>query len=121
MDLILAPGARSGTYLVTSDDSSYHIEFRPETDVVLGDLLRRLPAVLVGQPDPSHLLVPTELLHAIGTRLWQAILPDTAPSDARDQLRHALTDTTTTLRLTLPTSLEVLPWELLCNPERPDD
>ncbi len=67
--------------MLTSGNVSYPIDFRPETDVSMGDLLRRLPPVLVGGKDPSGQLEPLDLLFEIGTRLWQALLTDTAPPD----------------------------------------
>ena len=51
--LTLTAEDRPGRFTVANGSISYPIEFRPETDVVLGDLLRRLRPVLVGGSDPS--------------------------------------------------------------------
>ncbi len=104
--------------MLTSGNVSYPIDFRPETDVSMGDLLRRLPPVLVGGKDPSGQLEPLDLLFEIGTRLWQALLTDTAPPEARLELVHELRSGMTPVLLTFPHSLAILPWELLCDTER---
>jgi hypothetical protein len=57
------------------------IDFRPESEVSLGDLLRSLPPILAGGKDPSDQLESLDLLFEIGTRLWQALLSDTAPPE----------------------------------------
>src|SRR6266571_2447676 len=88
--LVLTSADRPGRFMLTSGTISYPIEFRPETDVVLGELLRRLRLVLVGGSDPSGQLAPLALLREIGTRLWQALLPGTAPSDLRETLGQNL-------------------------------
>src|SRR5712691_7970749 len=121
LHLTLTAGDRPGRFTVANGAISYPIEFRPETDVVLGDLLRRLRPVLVGGSDPSGQLAPLALLREIGTRLWQALLPGTAPADLRETLVQNLRAGMTPLLLGLPQNLATLPWELLCDPERPDD
>src|SRR6266571_2485940 len=121
LHLTLTAGDRPGRFMVANGAISYPIEFRPETDVVLGDLLRRLRPVLVGGSDPSGQLAPLALLREIGTRLWQALLPGTAPADLRETLVRELRTGMTPLLLGLPQNLAPLPWELLCDPERPDD
>ncbi len=121
LQLTLTAGDRPGRFTVANGSISYPIEFRPETDVVLGDLLRRLRPVLVGGSDPSGQLAPLALLREIGTRLWQALLPGTAPADLRETLVRELRTGMTPLLLGLPQNLAPLPWELLCDPERPDD
>ena len=103
--------------MLTSGNMSYPIDFRPETDVSLGDLLRRLPTILVGDEDPSGQLEPLHLLREIGTRLWKAMFPETAPPEARLELARELRTGMAPLLLTLPQSLAILPWELLCDPE----
>jgi len=121
LQLTLTAGDRPGRFTVANGSISYPIEFRPETDVVLGELLRRLRLVLVGGSDPSGQLAPLALLREIGTRLWQALLPGTAPADLRETLVRELRTGMTPLLLGLPQNLAPLPWELLCDPERPDD
>src|SRR2546430_779213 len=121
LHLTLTAGERPGRFTVANGAISYSIEFRPETDVVLGDLLRRLRSVLVGGSDPSGQLAPLALLREIGTRLWQALLPGTAPADLRETLVRELRAGMTPLLLGLPQKLATLPWELLCDPERQDD
>jgi CHAT domain len=103
--------------MLTSGNVSYPLDFRPETDVTLGDLLRRLPPILVGGKDPSGQLEPLDLLREIGTRLWQELLHETAPADARLALERQMRTGMTPVLLTLPRALGVLPWELLCDPE----
>ncbi len=121
LHLVLTAEDRPGRFTLTSGTISYPIEFRPETDVVLGDLLRRLRPVLVGGSDPSRQLAPLALLCEIGTRLWQALLPGTAPADLHETLVRELHAGLTPLLLTLPQNLAPFPWELLCDPERPDE
>src|SRR5438105_4590078 len=121
LHLSLTAQDQPGRYTLASGSTSYPLEFRPDTDVTLGDLLRRLPRVLVGDEDPAKQLAPILLLHEIGTRLWKALLPDTAPLEARDGLARELRTGITPLLLTLPQSLSALPWELLCDPESLDD
>jgi hypothetical protein len=115
--LILTPEQRPGRFMLTSGNVSYPIDFRPETDVSLGDLLRRLPTILVGDEDPSGQLEPLDLLREIGTRLWQALLPDTAPPEVRLELMRELRTGMTPLLLSFPQPLATLPWELLCDPD----
>jgi tetratricopeptide (TPR) repeat protein len=121
LNLTLASEQRPGRFTLTWGDIRYSIEFHPETDVTLGDLLRRLRPVLVGGYDPSAKLPAYELLHAVGTRLWQALLPNTAPTNEREVLGQELRAGTTPLLLVLPQSLSVLPWELLCDPQQSEE
>src|SRR3712207_5175470 len=90
LDLALTPSDRPGRFIVTCGSVSYPIEFRPELDVALGDLLRRLQPVLVGGADPAQQLDPITLLRGVGTRLWQAIIPDAVPAPNRDALTREL-------------------------------
>ena len=115
--VVLTAEQRPGRYVLTSGNVSYAIDFRPETDVTLGDLLRRLPPVLVGGKDPSGKFDPLDLLREIGTRLWKELLPETAPAETREELIRELRTGMTPLLLTLPQNLAVLLWELLCDPE----
>jgi tetratricopeptide (TPR) repeat protein len=119
--LTLTTEQRPGRFTLTWDTGSYSLEFRPETDVTLGDLLRRLQPVLAGGRDSSEKLAPAELLQVVGTQLWQALFPATAPVDKREALAHELRTGTTPLHLALPPKLAVLPWELLCDPQAPDE
>jgi hypothetical protein len=118
LHLVLTAEQRPGCFTLTSGNMSYPIDFRPETDVSLGDLLHRLPPVLVGGKDPSSQLEPLDLLFEIGTRLWQALFPDTADPEARLELVRELRIGMTPLLLTFPQSLAILPWELLCDSEQ---
>ena len=79
LHLVLTAKQLPGRYTLTSGNVNYPIDFRPETDVFLSDLLRRLPTILVGEKDPSAQLEPLDFLIEIGTRLWQALLPSAAP------------------------------------------
>jgi tetratricopeptide (TPR) repeat protein len=121
LTLTLTTEQRPGRFTLTWDTGSYSLEFRPETDVTLGDLLRRLQPVLAGGRDSSEKLAPAELLQVVGTQLWQALFPATAPVDKREALAHELRTGTTPLHLALPPKLAVLPWELLCDPLHLDD
>src|SRR5437764_14067947 len=102
LHLTLTEEDRPGRFTVANGAISYQIEFRPETDVVLGDLLRRLRPVLVGGSDPSRQLAPLALLREIGTRLWQELMPDTAPAELRETLVRELRVGMTPLLLGLP-------------------
>ncbi len=119
LHLVLTAEERPGRFMLTSGNVSFPIDFRPEMDGTLGDLLRRVRTVLVGGSDPSGQLAPLALLREIGTRLWQSLLPDTAPPEARDELVRELRAGMTPLLLTFPQTLATLPWELLCDPGRP--
>jgi tetratricopeptide (TPR) repeat protein len=121
LTLTLIPEQRPGRFILTYGSVSYPIEFRPDTDVTLGDLLRRLHPVLAGGRDWSKKHNPIELLQAVGTRLWKALLPDTTPTDKREPLERELRTAMTPLLLALPPDLSLLPWELLCDPQQPDD
>ena len=53
--LDLTPDAeRPGRFLLTCGQIRYPIELRPETDVALGELLRRLPQALAGGSGSSR-------------------------------------------------------------------
>lgn len=101
LDLILTEETRPGHFNLACGEVSYVIEFRPDTDVTLGDLLRRLRPVLVGRLDPARQLGPAALLQAVGVRLWQALLPEAAPLEKREKLAERLRSETTPLRLSL--------------------
>jgi hypothetical protein len=114
------PG-RPGAYDLTCDTAHYPVTLDPERNIAFGNLLRRLPAALVGERDPAGELSPQALLRAIGTYLWQALFPDDAPAEDRSALAHAMRNGTVPLLLILPDTLAGLPWELLCDPERRDE
>ena len=107
----------SDQYMITYRTSSYPITFDPAKSFTFTDLLRRLQSILMGRPDPSNQLAPLELLWEVGTRLWQALLPDTAPPSAREDLAKDLRTGLSPLLLSLPERLIELPWELLCDPQ----
>jgi hypothetical protein len=121
LTLILAPEQLPGRFILTWESINYSITFRPETDVMLGDLLRRLRPVFAGGRDLSGKQMPIELLHTVGVRLWKALLPDSAPTEQREVLEQELRMGTAPLLLTLPPHLTILPWELLCDPQAPDE
>jgi hypothetical protein len=93
----------------------------PERNITFSDLLRRLPAALVGERDPAGELAPQELLRIIGMFLWQVLFPDDVLAEQRDTLARTLRSGSMPLLLTLPDVLVGLPWELLCDPERGDE
>ena len=111
---------RPGAYKLTCDPTHYSVTLDPERNIAFSNLLRRLPAALVGERDPAGELAPQELLRAIGTYLWRALFPDEIPAEQRGTLVRALRSGTLPLLLTLPDALAELPWELLCDPERGD-
>jgi tetratricopeptide (TPR) repeat protein len=121
LTLTLTPAQRPGRFTLSWDTTSYPIELRPDIDGTLRDLLRRLRPALSGGRDLSAKLAPDELLRACGVRLWQALLPDTAPREAREILERALQSSATPLLFALPRELAPLPWELLCDPRAADD
>jgi tetratricopeptide (TPR) repeat protein len=112
---------RHGAHTLTCDTMHYPVTLDPERNIAFSNLLRRLPAALVGERDPAGELAPQALLRAIGTYLWQALFPDDGPAEQRDTLARALRNDTVPLLLTLPDALAGLPWELLCDPERGDE
>src|SRR5258708_27816510 len=73
--LAITPERRRGHYKLGWGMGSHSIVWHPETDVMLGDLLRRLRPVLVGGQDMSSQLLPNDLLHTLGIYLSQALLP----------------------------------------------
>ena len=122
LQLCLDPiSGRSGAYTLTCDTVYYPVTLDPERNIAFSNLLRRLPAALVGERDPAGELAPQELLRAIGMYLWQALFPDEAPAEQRGTLARTLRSGTVPLLLTLPDVLAGLPWELLCDPERGDE
>ncbi len=112
---------RPGVHTLTCDTMHYPVTLDPERNIAFSNLLRRLPAALIGERDPAGELAPQALLRAIGTYLWQALFPDDAPAEQRDTLARTLRNGTVPLLLTLPDVLAGLPWELLCDPERSDE
>jgi tetratricopeptide (TPR) repeat protein len=111
-------GQHSGQYVLTFDSSQYLIMLNPEA-VTFNDWLRRLHPVLIGGNDPAEGFGSQEdLLRNVGTWLWQALFPKSAPDRERDALAHALRTGHTPLLFTLPDLLAELPWELLCDPEQ---
>ena len=112
---------RPRQFTLTFNSSHYPIMLNPEINVTFSEWLRRLHPVLTGQNDPSRQLSPQELLRNVGTWLWQALLPEGAPTQERDTLAHVLRVGRTPLLLALPDTLTSLPWELLCDPQRSGD
>ena len=112
---------RPGAYTLTCDTMHYAVTLDPERNIAFSNLLRRLPAALVGERDPAGELAPQALLRAIGMYLWQSLFPDDAPAGQRGTLAHALRSGTVPLLLTLPDALAGLPWEVMCDPERSDE
>src|SRR5437868_14005680 len=105
LQLTLTAEDRPGRFTVANGSISYSIEFRPETDVVLGDLLRRLRPVLVGGSDPPGHLAPLPLLRELGTRLWQPLLQGPAPAHLHEALVRELRPGMPPLSLSLPQHL----------------
>ena len=114
-----ATDQRPGHFTLTFNSSQYPVTLNPEANVTFSDWLRRLRPVLAGQSDPSGELTQEVLLRNVGTWLWQALVPASAPAEQRDALAQALRSGCTPLLLALPDKLTVLPWELLCDPEQP--
>ena len=110
-----------GHFLLTFNSSQYPIVANPDASVLFSDWLRRLHPVLSGQRDPAGELASLDLLRNVGTWLWQALLPDSAPAQQRDALAYALRTGRTPLLLALPDTLAGLPWELLCDPQQPTE
>src|SRR5437867_2769793 len=103
----------SGQYTLSFDSSQYSIRLNPEANFTISDWLRRLRPVLAGQNDPAGSRDPQDLLRNVGTWLWQALLPESAPTQEREALAHALRTGHSPLLLALPDTLAELPWELL--------
>src|SRR5437879_639982 len=114
---------RVGQFMLTADAVSAHyvVNLDPEGSFALSDALRRLGPVLAGRGDPAGQLAPLDLMREVGVRLWQGLLPDTAPAQEREALTQALRNGLSSLLLTLPDALAALPWELLCDPEVPGE
>jgi tetratricopeptide (TPR) repeat protein len=112
---------RSGQCTLSFDSSQYPITLNPETSTTFSDWLRRLHPVLAGQNDPAGHDSPQDLLRNVGTWLWQALLPESAPTQEREALAHALRTGHTPLLLELPYTFAGLPWELLYDPELSGD
>jgi len=114
-----ATDQRPGHFLLTCNSVQYPLTLNPEVHVTFSNWLRRLRSVLVGRNDPAGELTPEALLRNVGTWLWQALLPESAPVQQRDTLVRALRSGHSPLLLTLSDTLAGLPWELLCDPEQP--
>src|SRR5437899_109738 len=114
-----ATDQRPGHFTLTWNASRYPLTLNPEANVTFCDWLRRLHPVLVGKNDPSGELTPEALLRNVGTWLWRALLPESAPAQQRDTLAQALRSRRSPLLLVLPETLTGLPWELLCDPGQP--
>ena len=114
---------RVGQFMLTADAVSAHyvVNLDPEGSFALSDALRRLGPVLAGRGDPAGQLAPLDLMREVGVRLWQGLLPDTAPAQEREALSQALRNGLSSLLLTLPDALAALPWELLCDPDVPGE
>src|SRR5438552_2183354 len=112
---------RPGHFTLTFDSSEYPVIVNPAANATFSNWLRHLSPVLSGRSDPGGKLAPEELLHQVGTWLWQALLPESAPAQERAALAHTLRTGFTPLLLALPDTLAGLPWELLCDPQQPID
>src|SRR5947209_756273 len=82
---------RVGQFMLTAEAASapYAVSLDPEGSFALSDALRRLGPVLAGGSDPAKQLAPLELMRDVGVRLWQGLLPDTAPAQEREALSEA--------------------------------
>src|SRR5258708_1311928 len=78
--LELLPLQQQGQYTLLADTAAYAVTVRPEASADMSDWLYRLPALLQGQRDDRH---QPELLHHVGTWLWHALLPQSAPAQQR--------------------------------------
>src|SRR5205085_5126510 len=83
---------RVGQFMLRADAVSAHyaVNLDPEGSFALSDALRRLGPVLSGRGDPAGQLAPLELMRKVGVRLWQGLLPDTAPAQECERLSQAL-------------------------------
>src|SRR5690242_14783832 len=77
-------------FILAYNSSQYPVTLNSEANVTFSNWLRRLSPVLAGQNDPSGELAQEVLLRNVGTWLWQALFPDTAPAQQRDALMQAL-------------------------------
>jgi hypothetical protein len=113
---------RVGQFMLTAEAVSAHyaMNLDPAASFEFSDALRRLGPALAGRRDPAGQLAPL-VMREVGVRLWQALLPNTAPAQERDALAQALRSGLSPLLLTLPDTLGALPWELLCDPDVPDE
>src|SRR6266566_3970160 len=111
----------SGQCTLSFDSSQYSIRLNPEGSFTIRDWLRRLPPVLAGENDPAGSRDPQDLLRNVGTWLWQALLPESAPTQEREALAHALRTGHSPLLLALSDTLAGLPWELLYDPQLSGD
>jgi hypothetical protein len=107
---------RRDQYTLSFDSSQYPVTLNPQA-ITFSEWLRRLRPVLSGRHDPARDIDPQDLLHNVGTWLWQALLPESVPAQEREALAHALRTGHTPLLLDLPDTLAELPWELLCDPQ----
>jgi tetratricopeptide (TPR) repeat protein len=113
---------RTGQYTLSFDSSQYPVRLQPEASITFSEWLRRLRPVLIGGRDPAADIDPQEdLLQSVGTWLWKALLSESAPAQEREGLAQALRTGHTPLLLDLPDALTGLPWELLYDPEQPDE
>jgi hypothetical protein len=114
---------RVGQFMLTEEAASAHyaVNLDPTASFAFSDALRRLGPVLAGRSDPAGQLAPLELMRDVGGRLWQSLLPNTAPAPEREALAQALRDGLSALLLTLPDTLSALPWELLYDPDVPGE
>jgi hypothetical protein len=70
---------RSGQYTLSFDSSQYPVTLNLD-NVTFSERLRRLRPVLSGGHDPAGDIDPQDLLRNVGTWLWQALLPESAPA-----------------------------------------
>src|SRR5947209_14378464 len=114
---------RVGQFMLTVEAGSAHytVSLDPEGSFASSDALRRLGPVLAGRGDPAGQMAPLDLMRDVGVRLWQSLLPDTAPAQEREALSQALRNGLSSLLLTLPDALAALPWEVLCDPDVPGE
>src|SRR5438874_12050162 len=114
---------RVGQFMLTAKAVSAHyaVSLDPEGSFALSDALRRLGPVLAGRGDPAGQMAPSDLMREVGVRLWQGLLPDTAPAQEREALTQALRNGLSSLLVTLPEALAAVPWELLCDPDVPGE
>src|SRR5437764_9501565 len=116
-----ATDQRTGQYILTFDSSQYPVTLNPEASITFSEWLRRLRPVLSGGRDPAGDIDPQDLLRNVGIWLWQTLFPKNAPPQECETLAHLLRTGHTPLLLELPDIQAGLPWELLYDPEQPDE
>jgi tetratricopeptide (TPR) repeat protein len=120
LTLTLTPKGRSDRFTLTGSMGSYNIAFSSDTVAWLRDLLHQLHSVLTARGDTNN-FSSSEIIRTIGIKLWQILLPDSAPIEMRKALEQELRRDASPLLLVLPDDLAIWPWELLYDSQQPDN